>query len=293
MLLQEEVMMTTIASLIAAFVLIIGAVISELLSWTDRLEKHPRLKKFSEAKALRAVLFFVSIGLLAVVLRDVNGIREALNAPPPRQRPPAQVNLKDLAREATIQSPKAAATARPNNGGISSRAIAGHDNPLVGSIYQQGRNNVAQNGNNNTTTINDIPPERRIKPEDSASVMPMLEASRARVNVRAPSGDNEAQQLGLDIYGTLKAAGWTMENQIVLSFISVGGPVDPGITLFIHGEPVTGIKEVQLPNGHPLLSLKALFEKAGLKFVAVPQLTTPENLIDIQVGPAPKESSSR
>jgi hypothetical protein len=291
--LQEEGSMTTIASLIAALVLIFVAVIGELLSWTDKLEKHPQLKKYSEAKALRAVLFFVSIGLLAAVLRDVNGIREALNAPPLRLRPPAQVNLGDLAPNTTTQSEKAPATVRPNNSGISRSRIAGHDNAVVGSIIQQGRNNVAQNGNYNTTTINDLPPERRIKPEDSASVLPMLASSPARVNVRAPTGDNEAQQLGLDIYGTLKSAGWTMENRIVMSFINVGGPVDPGITLFIHGEPVTGMKEVQLPNGHPLLSLKALFEKAGLKFVAVPQLTTPEDLIDIQVGPAPKESSSR
>ena len=285
--------MTTIASLIAAFVLIAGAIIGELLSWTDKLEKHPRLKKYAEAKALRAVLFFVAISLLAVVLRDVNGIREALNAPPSRQRPPAQVNLQDLVPRTAIQSAKAPATARPNNSGVSGSAIGGHDNAVAGSIIQQGRNNVAQNGINNTATINDIPPERRIKPEASTSVMPMLAASRARVNVRAPLGDNEAQQLGLDIYDTLRAAGWVMENRIVMSFEKIGGPVEPGITLFIHGEPVTETKEVRLPDGDPLLSLKALFEKAGLEFGSVPQLTTPEGLIDIQVGPAPKKSSSR
>jgi len=193
---RGEGLMTTIASLIAAFVLIAGAIIGELLSWTDKLEKHPRLKKYAEAKALRAVLFFVAISLLAVVLRDVNGIREALNAPPSRQRPPAQVNLQDLVPRTAIQSAKAPATARPNNSGVSGSAIGGHDNAVAGSIIQQGRNNVAQNGINNTATINDIPPERRIKPEASTSVMPMLAASRARVNVRAPLGDNEAQQLG-------------------------------------------------------------------------------------------------
>src|SRR6266851_7606330 len=89
--------MTTVVSLIAALVLVTGAVIGELLSWTDKLDKHEWLKKLAEAKALRAVLFFVSIGLLAAVLHDVNGIRELLNAPPPKQRPPAQVSLQDLA----------------------------------------------------------------------------------------------------------------------------------------------------------------------------------------------------
>ncbi len=81
--------------------------------------------------------------------------------------------------------------------------------------------------------------KRRIKPEGSAIVMPMLAASRARVNVRAPAGDNEGQQLGIDIYGTLKVAGWTMENPIVMSFMNIGGPVEPGIPSYtdIHLSP--------------------------------------------------------
>jgi hypothetical protein len=81
---------------------------------------------------------------------------------------------------ATRLASRVSANARPNNIRVSSSKIAGHDNAVVGSIVQQGRNNLAQNGNNNTTTINDIPPERRIKPEDTTIVIPMLTANRSQ-----------------------------------------------------------------------------------------------------------------
>jgi hypothetical protein len=85
----------------------------------------------------------------------------------------------------------------------------------------------------------------------------------------------------------LKNSGWTMQNLIVMSAMKVGGPFEPGVVIYRHGDPVS--TSISLPNGDPLLALKALFEKTQLKFMFSQRMGTPEGVIDIEVGPAPKE----
>jgi hypothetical protein len=227
-------------------------------------------------------LLIFGIGVLAGVLEEINGVREALERPPAAQKPPLPINVQGLCGSGN------AVPAQPNRptAGVSGNKVAGSNN-VLGTITQQGKNSIAQQGIVNTATINAIPPPRRIKPEDITSMLPNLMASKSTVNVRAVGGDNEAQQLGVDIYGTLKAAGWTMQNPIVISFIKVGGPVEPGVTVFIHGDPVSSTTQVSLPNNDPRMALANLLRKSNIAVSFVPQMTTPEGLLDIQVGPAP------
>jgi hypothetical protein len=282
----EGNLMATITSFVVSVCLIAFSIFCALLDWTEKLNKYPRLKKLGEARIPRTILLFSALGLLAVVLHDLNEVLDKMNAPPLHQPAPAPINLKELAPFTAAQIAK---PSHPGNSGISSSTIAGHDNAVAGSVNQSGRNNIAQTGPNSSATINEVPPERRIKPDVVTSAGPVLAASRARVNVIVMAGDNEAQQLGVDIYNLLKNSGWTMENQIVVSAMKVGGPFEPGVVIYRHGEPVTTETTVSLPAGHPLLALRAFFEKAQLKYTAQQRMGTPEGVIDIEVGPSPKE----
>jgi hypothetical protein len=277
--------MTTLASLIGAIIILAGSVIAQSLEWLGKIEKYPWLKKIVEARVLRVILLCLSIGLFATVLMDVDAIRVRLSSPPPRPSAPAPINPKDLSCT-SIQIAKPA-PATNNNSGVVGSKVSGHDNSVVGSINQNGRNNIAQTGPNSTATINDMPPERRIKADLAPSLGLILASSRGRVDVVAMAGNNEAQQLGADIYALLKSSGWTMEHSIVMSAMKVGGPFEPGILIYRHGEPVATVLSLQ--NGDPLLVLKAFFEKAQLKFGFSQRLDVPEGVIAIEVGPAPKE----
>jgi len=73
-------MIDTLASLVVALVVIVGATLAQALEWLDKTDNHPGLKSVVEAKPLRVILLFVAIGLLGVVLRDVIHIRELLDA---------------------------------------------------------------------------------------------------------------------------------------------------------------------------------------------------------------------
>jgi hypothetical protein len=271
-----------VVSGIVGTVLILTALLAQVLEWRDRLEKYPTLKKLTEAKVLRVLLLIFGIGLLAGVLEETNRIREALERPPVAPKPPLPINAQSLCGN------NAMVPAQPGHGttGVSGNKVAGNSN-VLGTITQQGKNNIAQQGSGNTATINAVPPARRIKPEASSSMLPDLMASKPTVNVRAVTGDNEAQQLGVDIYATLKSAGWTMQNPIVMSFIKVGGPVEPGVTVFFRGAPVTSNTQLSLPNSDPKMALANLLRKSDVTVNFVPQLDTPEGFLDIQVGPAP------
>jgi hypothetical protein len=78
-----------------------------VLEWLHRLEKYPTIKKFVEAKALRAALLIVAIILLFGVFQDINAVREALNVPPSSPKtPPAPIIVKEGARAGSILVPK-------------------------------------------------------------------------------------------------------------------------------------------------------------------------------------------
>lgn len=74
--------------LVGAIVLVTYVIVTMALEWRDRLEKHTTIKKFVEAKALRASLLIVAIILLFGVFQDINAVREALNVPPPSPKAP-------------------------------------------------------------------------------------------------------------------------------------------------------------------------------------------------------------
>jgi hypothetical protein len=79
------------------------------------------------------------------------------------------------------------------------------------------------------------------------------------------------------------------EPHIVMSAMKVGGPFEPGVVVYFHGQPVTSNTSISLPSGHPLLVLQTLFQKAQLKFMMASKLDVPEDLIQVEVGPAPRE----
>jgi hypothetical protein len=78
---------------------------------------------------------------------------------------------------------------------------------------------------------------RRILPEERPALIEILEHGTATVSIMAPVGDNNCQQLGVDLYETFKAAKWKMKDPIVLSFEHIGGPVEPDIMVSAHGTP--------------------------------------------------------
>jgi len=275
-------LVTVAVGVIVGTGIILIALLAQLLEWRNRLDNYPTLKKFAEAKLLRVVLLIFAIGLLAGVLEEANQVRELLERPPAVQKPPLPINIQGLCQGVNVVPKRP----DPSTAGVSGNKVTGNSN-VLGTISQRGKNNIAQQGSGNSATINAIPPARRIKPEDSASMLPALTASKPTVKVRAVAGDNEAQQLGVDIYNTLKAAGWTMQNPVVMSFFKVGGPVEPGVTVFVHGEPVVSSTQVSLPANDPRMALANLFRKANVSVVFEPQMDTPEGLLDIQVGPAP------
>jgi hypothetical protein len=152
-------------------------------------------------------------------------------------------------------------------------------------IGRNGIANVAPNLGNQTVNNNFAPIPRRIAPESQSALVAILSRNPYSANVFAVASDNESEQLALDIYETLHAANWTTRDQVVRSFITVGGIIPEGVIVFWHGEPVAS--QVTLPPNDPRLLLQEFFNKAGLKWHAESRMTTPENSVDIQVGPDP------
>lgn len=89
----------------------------------------------------------------------------------------------------------------------------------------------------NTVNINQRLPPRRIPPDKRAEIVALLKRRPAKVSVSATQNNAEAYQFAQDWYDVFKAAGWTMMDNIVRVFITVGRP-ERGILLRLPGETV-------------------------------------------------------
>jgi hypothetical protein len=85
--------LTNVVTVVLISIIVIIEIIAQVFDWSDRLEKHPRIKKFVEAKILRVSLLLAAVCILAPVWNDLDKIRKELNNPPPRQAPPLPITF--------------------------------------------------------------------------------------------------------------------------------------------------------------------------------------------------------
>jgi hypothetical protein len=179
-------MITGSVTLIVATILVVTAVIGQIFEWVDKLGKYPSIKKLVEGKTLRVVLLLIAVLLLAAVFSALNEVRQALNSPPPRQRPPLPLNLKDIFSTPT-PALKVSGPIHPKK----ARAIN-----VQGSISQQGQ--INQVGANSQATINpDVNPYKPIITYERNGFQRITSPGK----VMAGNGEMEAFQKMNDLYG--------------------------------------------------------------------------------------------
>ena len=145
--------MMQLVTFIAALILVLFGVIGQVLEWVGKLDNHPFIKKFVEAKVLRVALLIVTLLLLSEVFIDLNEVREGLNHPPPAQKPPLPLTAQDLC-PSPAQTP-------PSSKPSSSKAMSGGIK-IHGSVTQKGQ--INQIGPNSQATINpDVNPNQPVK----------------------------------------------------------------------------------------------------------------------------------
>jgi hypothetical protein len=150
----ESTLLTNTITLVGAIVLVIYAIVTTALEWLHRLETYPTIRKFVEAKTLRAALLIVAIILLFGVFQDINAVREALNAPPPNPKAPSAPIISN--EEAPANLGNIAKNPTKSDVHVSNKS-SGNGSP---GLAQSGQNNIAQVGDNNQATINPEPPEK-------------------------------------------------------------------------------------------------------------------------------------
>jgi len=148
-------------NLIGAIVLVVYVTVATALGSLQWLEKYPTIKKFVEAKALRAILLGIAIILLFGVFQDINAVREALNAPPPVPKAP-------LVPQIVVQPSSANASVPPRSiAGIRSRGsgnkIEGNTVNILGTgPVATAPNGIAIGGGTVTNpTVNNFGPTER------------------------------------------------------------------------------------------------------------------------------------
>jgi hypothetical protein len=133
-------------------------------------------------------------------------------------------------------------------------------------------------------------PPRRIPPDKRAQIISTLARWPAKVQVLAVINSAEAYDFALDWYDVFKAAGWTMTDDVVRSFITTSRP-EPGITIKMHGESVAAGQSVTLkpesPEGAVAISLGELGMTSQTK--AQRTLDTPDGELFFEVNAEPRD----
>jgi hypothetical protein len=115
------------------------------------------------------------------------------------------------------------------------------------------------------------------------SAIAVLSAHPAKINVAALSGDEEAVQLGQQLYSTFSKAGWTMMDTGIGSVMLIGPP-SYGVSISYHGEkPGADQKSVETPLSTPLRALAVALQSSGLKLIANPSPNIPEDTFQLVV----------
>jgi len=102
----------------------------------------------------------------------------------------------------------------------------------------------------NTVNINQLPPPRRVPTEKKDEIAAILARRPGRVRVSAVINNAEAYQFAQDWYDLLKAARWTMMDDVV-RIIEVIGKPEPGLFLRVHGDTVPPGGMVVIPKDGP------------------------------------------
>jgi len=232
-------------NLIGAIVLVVYVIVATALGSLQWLEKYPTIKKFVEAKALRATLLIVAIVLLFGVFQNINAVREALNVPPPSPKaPPAPivvVNAEPLRPSVTPQPPPNKAPTQINNApnGI---AIGGGKvtNPTVNNFGSPSRRLTAQQ----ITTI-------RSTAQVHCSTLQLIPVTAANAN-------QEAQRYALDFVNALKSGGCTADLALPI----------PGLMPDVVGVYIA-VKDVS-NLGSMAEDLKQILSEAGIPYLVAP-----------------------
>ena len=134
-------------------------------------------------------------------------------------------------------------------------------------------------------------PPRRIPRDKWTPLKEVLGKWPGRVSVSAVQGNNEAHRFAQDWYDLLKESGWTMLDEKVRVFISVG-PLDPGILFRMHGAQLTVPNEAfQVPTESPAGAVSTAFILAGFhsQVRGLRFMDMAENQLTIEVAPKPRD----
>jgi len=95
------------------------------------------------------------------------------------------------------------------------------------------------------------PPPRRIPPEHRTEIIRYLATKPSKARIEAIASDVEAYRFAQDWYEVLKAAGWSIEEDRIMTFISSGQPLQ-GVNLKFHGVPFAPNEMGQAPTAEPI-----------------------------------------
>ncbi len=94
------------------------------------------------------------------------------------------------------------------------------------------------------------PPPRRIPKESREELINFFSRKPSTVRISAIANDIEAYRYAQDWFDIFKAAGWTIEENRIQTFISAGAP-QVGIGIKFHGDSSTQGQSIEVPNGSP------------------------------------------
>jgi hypothetical protein len=237
--------------LVGAIALVIYVIVTTASEWLHGLEKYPTIKKFVEAKALRATLLIVAIILLFGVFQDIIAVREALNVPPPVPKaPPAPIIQKQEPTPNFVRSvapkpdtkPPVQINSAPNGIAIGGGTVT---NPTV---------------NNN----NFAPPQRALSEDQKTSLIACLKTNPGKYTIGALSGIREAYTYAQDWYNVFNGAGWKNEQSIPIVTMMIGSGIFPPITIGFHGSYDNTSKTFVLAEGSPERTAVQCLDKASI-----------------------------
>ena len=109
----------------------------------------------------------------------------------------------------------------------------------------------------------------------------------ARIIVHAPVNNNEASRLATDLHEVLEKSGWDMQNEPVGYLIAIG-PMEEGVLIKVHGEPVSPGQLVTFSSDDPAAILGHRLEQLNIVPIKAQRYRDiKEGTIQILVGPQP------
>ena len=149
-------------------------------------------------------------------------------------------------------------------------------------ITQNGTNNIAQQGNNNSATINTGLPKR--PPINAKKLTDGIAHIGVAVHVSAIANSPEAYEYAFQILRAIQDAKVDTGPDGVRSFMIVGAPWS-GVMVSYHGDAATGT-QVSVLGDSPVGRLIEAMQNAGVRDISVhPDPAFPVDTLTISVGP--------